>query len=235
MLNFIINIYTQAIYEPILNLLVALYNVIPGQDIGVVIILITLAIRIILAPFMHKALRGQKEMSNMQPKIAELREKFKDNRTEQTKAITELYKENDINPFSSCLPLLIQLPILIALYQVFDKALKGNLDGLYSFVSTPGILNSMLFGWIDLANPNIVLAIIAGLVQFWQSWLITKSQNQEHMDPTMKAMSIPTMYVLPLVSIYIAWKLPAGRPFYWIVTSLFAVGHQYHFDKPLVP
>ena len=235
MLNFIINIYTQAIYEPILNLLVALYNVIPGQDIGVVIILITLVIRIILAPFMHKALRGQKEMSNMQPKIAELREKFKDNRTEQTKAITELYKENNINPFSSCLPLLIQLPILIALYQVFDKALKGNLDGLYSFVSNPGVLNSMLFGWIDLANPNIVLAIIAGLVQFWQSWLITKSQNQENMDPTMKAMSIPTMYVLPLVSIYIAWKLPAGLPLYWIITTLFAVGQQYYFNKTHVP
>lgn len=235
MLNFIINIYTQAIYEPILNLLVGLYNIIPGQDIGVVIILITIAIRIILAPFMHKALRGQKEMSTLQPKIAKLREQFKDNKAEQTKAITELYKENNINPFSSCLPLLIQLPILIALYQVFDKALKGNLDGLYSFVSNPGVLNSMLFGWIDLANPNIILAIIAGLVQFWQSWLITKSQNQEGMDPTMKAMSIPTMYVLPLVSIYIAWKLPAGLPLYWIVTTLFAVGQQYYFNRTHVP
>lgn len=235
MLNFLINIYTQAIYEPILNLLVGLYNIIPGQDIGLVIILITIAIGIILAPFMHKSLKGQKEMSVLQPKIAQLREKYKDDRAEQTKAITELYKEHNINPFSSCLPLLIQLPILIALYQVFDKALKGNLDGLYSFVTNPGMLNSTLFGLVDLATPNIVFAILAGLVQFWQSWLITKSQNTEGMDPTMKAMSIPTMYILPLVSVYIAWKLPAGLPLYWIVTTLFAVGQQYYFNRTHVP
>ncbi len=235
MLNFIVNIYTQAIYEPILNLLVGLYNIIPGHDIGLVIILVTVAIRIILAPFMHKSLKGQKEMSVLQPKISALREKHKDDKTEQTKAITELYKEHNINPFSSCLPLLIQLPILIALYQVFAKALKGNLEGLYSFVHNPGVLNSTLFGWVDLAHPNIIFAILAGLVQFWQSWMITKSQNTEGMDPTMKAMSIPTMYVLPLVSIYIAWKLPAGLPLYWIVTTLFAIGQQYYFNRTHVP
>lgn len=235
MLHFLVHIYTVGIYEPILNLLVGLYNIIPGHDIGLVIILITLVIRIILAPFMHKALRGQKEMSSMQPKIAELREKFKDNKADQTKAITELYKENNINPFSSCLPLIIQLPILIALYQVFRHALRGNLDGLYSFVSHPAVLNSKLFNLVDLANPNIVFAILAGLVQFWQSWLITKSQNQDNMDSTMKAMSIPTMYVLPLVSVYIAWKLPAGLPLYWIVTTLFAVGQQYYFNHTHVP
>lgn len=235
MLNFIINLYTQAIYEPILNLLVGLYNIIPGHDIGLVIILVTIAIRIILAPFMHKSLKGQKEMSVLQPKISALREKHKDDKTEQTKAITELYKEHNINPFSSCLPLLIQLPILIALYQVFAKALKGNLEGLYSFVHNPGVLNSTLFGWVDLAHPNIIFAILAGLVQFWQSWMITKSQNTEGMDPTMKAMSIPTMYVLPLVSIYIAWKLPAGLPLYWIVTTLFAIGQQYYFNRTHIP
>lgn len=235
MLNFLINIYTVGIYEPILNLLVGLYNIIPGNDIGLVIILVTIVIRIILAPFMHKALRGQKEMSSLQPKIAALREQHKGNQAEQTKAITDLYKEHNINPFASCLPLLIQLPILIALYQVFDKALKGNLDGLYSFVTNPGALNPMLFGWIDLSQPNIYFAIIAGLVQFWQSWLITKSQDQTHMDPTAKAMQIPTMYILPLVSVYIAWKLPAGLPLYWIVTTLFAVGQQYYFNRTHVP
>lgn len=235
MLHFITQIYTVGIYEPILNLLVGLYNIIPGHDIGVVIILVTIAIRFILAPFMHKSLKGQKEMSQLQPKIAELREKHRGNQAEQTKAITDLYKEHNINPFSSCLPLLIQLPILIALYQVFAKALRGNLDGLYGFVANPGQLNSMLFGLVDLAHPNIVFAILAGLAQFWQSWMITKSQDQTHMDPAAKAMAIPTMYVLPLVSIYIAWKLPAGLPLYWIVTTLFAIGQQYYFNRTHVP
>jgi YidC/Oxa1 family membrane protein insertase len=235
MLHLIGQIYNTIIYYPILNLLVGLYNNIPGHDMGVVIILITLVIRFILAPFMHKALKGQKDMSSMQPRIAAIREQYKDDKAAQTKAITDLYKENNINPFSSCLPLVIQLPILIALYQVFRQALHGNLNGLYHFVHNPGVLNSKLFGLVDLASPNIVFAVLAGLAQFWQSWLITKSQDQTHMDPTAKAMSIPTMYVLPLVSIYIAWKLPAGLPLYWIVTTLFAVGQQYYFNRTHVP
>lgn len=235
MLHFLINIYTHAIYEPILNLLVGLYNIIPGHDIGLVIILITLVIRIILAPIMHKALRSQKEMSLLQPKLAAVKEKHKDDKAEQTKAITALYKEHNINPFSSCLPLIIQLPILIALYQVFRKALNGNLNGLYHFIHNPGTLNSTLFGIIDLAHPNIIFAILAGLTQFWQSWMIMKSQDQASMDPTAKAMSAPTLYVVPLVSVYIAWKLPAGLPLYWIVTTLFAIGQQYYFNRTHVP
>ncbi|HEX3099382.1 MAG TPA: YidC/Oxa1 family membrane protein insertase [Patescibacteria group bacterium] len=235
MLHFIGHIYTLGIYQPILNLLVGLYNIIPGHDIGVVIILITLVIRFILAPFMHKSLKGQKQMSSIQPKIAALREKHKGDQAEQTKAITELYKEHGINPFSSCLPLVVQLPILIALYQVFRQALRGNLSGLYHFVHNPGMLNSKLFGIVDLASPNIAFAIIAGMAQFWQSWLMMKSQNQDNMDATAKAMTIPTLYVLPLVSVYIAWKLPAGLPLYWIITTLFAVGQQYYFNRTHVP
>lgn len=226
-----IEIYTQVIYNPILNLLVGLYNIIPGHDIGVVIILVTIVIRLALAPFMHKSLKGQKAMSALQPKIAELREKHKDDQQEQAKAMMSLYKEHNVSPFSSCLPLLIQLPILIALYQVFSKALKGNLEGLYSFVSNPGMLNTKLFGIFDLTQPNIVFAVLAGLAQFWQSWLISKWQTAPTGDATAKALNIQMLYILPLISVFIAWRLPAGLPLYWIVTTLFAVGQQYYINK----
>src|SRR4051812_9493570 len=118
--------YQEIIYRPILNLLVYLYNVLPGHDIGAVIILVTIVIRFILAPFMHKSLKSQKAMNALQPKMNEVREKHKDNKEAQAKAMMELYKDNKINPLSSCLPLVIQLPILIALYQVLAHALKGN-------------------------------------------------------------------------------------------------------------
>jgi YidC/Oxa1 family membrane protein insertase len=231
MLNFINVIYTNAIYEPILNLLVWLYNVIPGHDIGIVIILVTIVIRLILSPFMHKSMKGQREMSALQPKLKEIRERHKDDRAEQTKALTEFYKENNVNPLSSCLPVLIQLPILIALYHVFSKALKGNLEGLYPFVHNPVSLNHHLFGIFDLSNPNIWFAILAGLAQFWQSWMMFQTQKAQGQDETMKAMSLPTLFILPLISIYIAWKLPAGLPLYWIVTTLFAIGQQYYFNR----
>lgn len=221
--------YTQIIYNPLLNLLVYFYNIIPGHDMGIVIILLTLVIRFILAPTMHKSLKSQKAMTALQPKLNELRERYKDNKEAQTKAMMELYKEHKVNPFSSCLPLLIQLPVLIALYQVFSKALHGNLDGLYSFVYRPEVINPNFLNLIDLSKPNIVFAILAGIAQFFQSrMMLAGSQNT---DPTAKAMAIQTTYVLPAVSVFIAWKLPAGLPLYWIVTTLFAIGQQYYVAK----
>ncbi len=222
-------LYNEIIYRPILNLLVYLYNIIPGHDVGIVIILVTILIRIILAPLFHKSLKGQKAMSALQPKLNELREKHKDDKEAQTKAMLDLYKEHKINPLSSCLPILVQLPILIALYQVFDKALKGNLDGLYNFVANPGVLDPTLLGFLDLTKPNIPLAVIAGLAQFWQSKLMVSSQHPSN-DPTMKIMSVQTTYVLPIISIVIAVSLPAGLPLYWVVTTLFAVGQQYYIN-----
>jgi YidC/Oxa1 family membrane protein insertase len=141
----------------------------------------------------------------------------------------DLYKENKINPLSSCLPLLIQLPILIALYQVFSKALHGNLNGLYHFVSNPGTINPKLFNLIDLSQPNIWFGVVAGLAQFWQSrMMISKTKPT---DPTAKAMNIQMMYVLPVISAIVAIRLPAGLPLYWIVTTLFAIAQQYYIQK----
>ncbi len=236
MLGFLNLIYTDAIYRPILNLLVGLYNVFPIHDIGIVIIIVTLLIRIVLAPFMHKSLKSQKTLSGLQPKMNELREKHKDNKEEQAKAMMDLYKEHKVNPFSSCLPVLIQLPILIALYQVFSKALHGNLNGLYAFVHNPGALDPKFLNLIDLSHPNIVFALLAGAAQFWQSRIITKwsapaTSNGSAQDMTTKAMNIQMTYVLPIVSVVIAWSLPAGLPLYWIVTTLFAVGQQYYVQR----
>lgn len=228
-----LDLYYSIIYEPILNLLVYLYNVLPGHDIGLVIILVTIAIRLLLAPFMHKSLKSQKAMNVLQPKLNELREKHKNDREAQAKAMMELYREHKINPLSSCLPLLIQLPILIALYQVLDRALKGNLTGLYGFITNPGSINPRFLDLIDLSQPNFAFAIVAGLAQYWQSRMMLP---QNTTDPTAKMMNVQMLYILPIISIVIAWRLPAGLPLYWIVTTLFAVGQQYYIlrkkDQP---
>ena len=226
---FFLNAYNLAIYRPLLNLLVAAYNLIPGHDVGVVIILVTLIIRLILAPFMHKSLKSQKAMNALQPKLNELREKHKDDREAQAKAMMELYREHKVNPASSCLPLLIQFPILIALYQVFSKALHGNLTGLYHFVTNPGALNPKFLHLIDLSQPNFVFAILAGAAQYWQSRLLLSKTPST--DPTMKAMNLQTLYVFPVLSVIIALRLPAGLPLYWIVTTLFAVAQQYYINR----
>lgn len=225
-----IALYNNIIYYPLLNLLVWFYNIIPGHDIGIVIVLLTLLIRLALAPSFHKSLKSQKAMNDLQPKLNELREKHKDNKEEQARAMMGLYKEHKINPLGSCLPLLIQLPILIGLYQVFSKALGGHeLVGLYKFVQSPASINPYFLGLINLAKPSIALGILAGLAQFWQSkMMMPKTQSA---DSTTKIMSMQTTYVLPVVSAVIAIKLPAGLPLYWIVTTLFAVGQQYYINR----
>lgn len=228
-----LSLYYNIIYYPLLNLLVFFYNLIP--DIGVVIILLTALIRLVLAPSFHKSLKSQKAMTDLQPKLNELREKHKDDKEAQARAMMQLYSEHKINPFSSCLPLIIQIPILIALYQVFNRALNPALDlaerlkGLYGFISTPEVLNPTFLGLIDLSKPSIALGVVAGLAQFWQSkMMMGKTQSQ---DATQKAMALQTTYVLPLVSIFVAARLPAGLPLYWIVTTVFAIAQQYYIIK----
>ena len=174
-------------------------------------------------------------MNDIQPKLNELREKHKDNKEAQAKAMMELYKEHKINPFASCLPLLLQLPILIGLYQVFRVALNPamnmtSVERLYSLMcrGPRALARIFLRLWI-CRNPALLLAVIAGLAQFWQSKLMMpKTAGQ---DATMKAMQMQTTYVLPVISMIIAMKLPAGLPLYWIVTTLFAVGQQYYINE----
>lgn len=223
-----LNLYNEVIYRPLLNLLVFFYHYIP--DIGVVIVLLTLLIRLVMAPSFHKQIKSQKAMTDLQPKLNELKEKHKGDKEGQAKAMMELYKEHKINPLSSCLPLIIQLPILIALYQVFSKALNNHLTGLYSFVVKPEIINPKFLGLMDLSKPSIVLGIFAGLAQFWQSKMMMP-KNTGQQDATAKAMSLQTTYVLPIISVVIAIKLPAGLPLYWVVTTLFAIGQQYWMNR----
>jgi len=230
---FFITLYDEIIYRPLLNLLVFFYHYIP--DIGVVIVLLTLLIRLLMAPSFHKSLKSQKAMTDLQPKLNEVKEKYKNDKEGQAKAMMQLYKDHKINPLSSCLPLLIQFPILIALYQVFSKALNNHLTGLYSFVVKPETINPFFLHLMDLSKPSIVLGVLAGLAQFWQSKMMLPKTSSGAQDATAKAIQVQTTYFLPIVSVVIAIKLPAGLPLYWLVTTLFAVGQQYWLVKKQQP
>jgi len=241
---FLGTLYHEIIYRPLLNLLIFFYNIIPGHDIGIVIVLLTILIRLLLAPSFHKSLKNQKALNDLQPKLNNLREKHKDNKETQAKAMMDLYKEHNINPLSSCLPMLIQLPVLIALYQTFRIAL-GNHDitGLYSFVAKPSYISPYFIHLVDLSKtaymnghwyvPALILGLLAGAVQYWQSrMMLPKVANT---DPTARAMAMQTTYVLPLFSVFISLRLPAGLPLYWVVTTLFAVAQQYYIISKATP
>jgi YidC/Oxa1 family membrane protein insertase len=217
-------------YQPILNLLVFLYNSIPGHDVGLAIIAVTIVVRLILYPTFSSSIKSQKALQEIQPEVDALREKHKDDKAEQTKAMLQLYQEKKINPYSSCLPLLIQLPFIFALYRVLNNQLqKSSIDGLYSFIHNPGSLNPIAFGGLNLADPkNVPLAILAAVLQFAQAaYMQRQTHPKSKVDPTMKIMQTQMLYVLPIITFFVALKLPAGLPLYWSVTTLFAIAQQW--------
>jgi YidC/Oxa1 family membrane protein insertase len=222
------NIFNTILVDPLLNVLVFAYQYIP--DVGVVIILITALVRLAMMPSFHKSLKHQKALADLQPKMDEIKQKYKDDKEQQAKAMMELYKIHKVNPLSSCLPLLIQLPILIALYQVFIKSLNGGeLEGLYSFVQNPGTISPMFFNWVNLANPNVIFAAIAAVLQYYQAKLMLPKQQSQ--DTTARMISYQTLYFLPAVTLFIGFKLPASLPLYWIVTTAIGLAQQYYIIR----
>jgi YidC/Oxa1 family membrane protein insertase len=233
-MELLINLFNQLLYYPLFNALIWLYNVIPGQDLGIAIIVLTALIRLILYPLSQKAIRSQKAMTKLQPEIKEIRKKYKD-KEEQAKAMMNLYQKYKINPFSGCLPILIQLPILIALYRVFFTGLDPQkLEVLYGFIERPESLNLMFLGIVNLSERSIVLALLAGFFQFVQSKMIMPQKVIQSSSGTKIAgldisslMSQQMIYFMPLITIFIAWNLPAALPLYWIVITLFGIVQQY--------
>lgn len=225
--------FKAVLYQPLLNLLILFYIYLPGHDFGIAIIALTAVIRLILWPLMAQSIRSQKILSEIQPKIQELQKKYKDDKEKQMKEMMALYKEAKINPFGSFLPLLIQLPILFALYQVFWRGFQpGSMSNLYSFVQNPGVINPSFLGLINLSEASIILAFIAGITQFIQTKMMTPAmKSQKSSSQISDKMQNQMLYILPIFTVFILWKLPAAIGLYWIVTSVFSIVQQYFILK----
>ncbi|OGN01274.1 MAG: hypothetical protein A3G51_01575 [Candidatus Yanofskybacteria bacterium RIFCSPLOWO2_12_FULL_43_11b] len=220
-------LFNEILYRPLFNAVVFLYDILPGHDFGLAIIVLTTLIRIMFFPLSIRTVRSQKALNQLNPKIQEIKQKFKGDKSAQSAETMKLYKENNINPLAGCLPLLIQLPILIALYQAFIAGLKPeNLNMLYGFVSNPGVVNKISFGFIDTTSKMPLLAILAGAAQFIQAWA-TKAQNQDsNPNKEMAALNSQMLYFFPVMIIIIGWNLPAGLVLYWITTTVFSILEQ---------
>ncbi len=228
-------LFHTLLYQPIFNLLVFLYNIIPGGDIGSAIIALTILIKIALWPLMHQSLKSQKALQEIQPKIEEIKVRNKDNKEALAKEMMELYQHEKVNPLSSCLPMLVQLPILIALYRVllvgFDPSLFSE---LYSWVANPGEINSVFLGVINLAETSILLAVLAGIFQFFQTRMLMSkkppkevSKSEGAKDETMLAsMNKSMLYFMPIITVVIGVTLPGGLTLYWVTVNAFSIFQQ---------
>jgi YidC/Oxa1 family membrane protein insertase len=235
-------LFHTIIYQPLYNILILLYNIIPGKDFGISIILITILIRIALIPLYKKQIESQKKLQELQPKIKALQEKTKNDKEQQTKQLMELYKEHKTNPFSGCLPLIIQLIIFIAIYRVLinisSNGLQADLSQLYSFVADPGRINQFFISLVDLTKPSIVFAVLAAIAQYFQTKMLMKNQPQapknEDADgkpDIAQMMSKQMLYLGPFLTLFIGIKFAAGLSLYWLAGTLFMLVQQIWMER----
>lgn len=224
-MNPFLSLYNEFLWRPLFNGLVFFYNLLPWQDFGLAIIIFTIIIRIILAPLMLKAQRAQKELSKIQPEIKKTQEQFKNDREAQGRAMMELYAKHKVNPFSGCLMMLLQLPLLIALFSVFQQSFKPeSMSYLYSFVTNPGVLNPISFGILDLSKGNIYLGVLAAATQYIQSKLtiVTPAPSPAGGDFA-KALRWQALYFLPVLILVWSFKLPSALILYWTVLNFLGI------------
>jgi YidC/Oxa1 family membrane protein insertase len=237
-MDLLINAFNVILYQPLFNALVLLYEHLPGHDFGLAVIFLTVIIRLLFYPLMVQSIKSQKSLSELQPKVQKIQSEYKEDKERQARAMMELYQKEKINPFGGCLPLLIQLPILFALYRVFWKGFQPEAMGmLYSFVPHPGVIDPTFLGIINLGEASLVLAVLAGLTQFFQTKMITpktqKAGQEGQMAQFSGMMQKQMLYFFPILTVFILWNLPAAIGLYWIITALFSILQQYLiFKKP---
>lgn len=227
------NFFTVLITRPLFNLLIGLSMLGPGTHLAVGIVLLTFLTRLLLLPSSLKALRAQRKLQAISQRIGEVRDQHKDDQRKQTEELMRLYRAEGVHPLSSCLPLLIQFPILIGLYLAVQQGL--NLDGtslLYPFIPKPETISTSFFG-LNLAQPDrIFLPLLAGLLTYVQIRQTSSQQLAAATDPAAQ-FARQSKFIFPAMTVIFAIQLPAALPLYWSVSNLFSIAQQWWIDKSL--
>lgn len=250
--------------QPIFNILIFIYGIIPGQDFGVALILFTVIVRLLMWPLVKKQLHQTKAMREIQPELVKIKQRAKGNKQLESQLMMELYKEKGINPFGSIGTLLLQLPIFIALFAVVNLILADHNNiakYTYDFLEgIPGIqaaitgqLNHTLFGIVDLTKhafdasgmywPLLIIAVIAAVLQFYQSKMIMpqpkekrklrdmlkaqsdgKQVDQAEMTAQMNGKMI---WLFPILTFWVSTYLSGALVLYLMCTNAMAIFQQY--------
>lgn len=223
----------QIFYIPFYNVLI-FFAWLANGSVGWSIVLLTVLIRLVLLPSSIKAAKSATKMQTLQPKMNEIKEKYKGDQKKQNEEMMRLYKEEGASPFGACLPLLIQLPILLILYRVFTVGLDTSRYGLlYSFTPRPETLEPIFLG-INLAKPELwILPILAGVLQLILSLMSMPKpvKNKGGKVDPMQSMTRQMTYLFPIMTVFIGRSIPAALTLYWVITTLFGIGQQWYVNR----
>lgn len=231
-------LFRLVVLQPLFNFLILLYRLLPGHDLGVAVLLLTVAIKALLWPLNRQAFLNQKKMGRVQARLKELQGKYKDRPAEQAQQMNELFRQEKINPWSSLWPVVVQLPILLALYQIFSREVwQINAGLLYPFVPTTSRVNPLFLGLLDLSQPNALLAFLAALLQFWQTRTAEKLMKQGQPQPAGGSLNASALlqkemlFLFPALTFFILLKFPSVLGLYWTAISFLATIEQHLFQK----
>lgn len=221
-------LWNAILYKPLVNLLAALVVIIPGKDMGVAIVLLTILVKALLYPLSQRSIESQAKMNLLTPELNKIKASGV-SKEEQARLTFELYQKHKTNPFSGCLLILIQIPIIFALYYVFLKGITFDSGILYSFTPNPGAVNTNFLGLLDITGKSLVLAVLAGISQYFQAMLMpkpTQSGDNTFTDSFSKSMSVQMKYVFPFLIAFIAYRVSGAIALYWVTSNIFAICQQ---------
>ncbi|MCX6735674.1 MAG: YidC/Oxa1 family membrane protein insertase [Candidatus Parcubacteria bacterium] len=224
-------------FQPMYNALVLLVDILPGGSVGLAVIILTLLVKFVLFPLSQKSVVTQAKMRKLEPELKRVKELHKNNQQELARVTMELYKKEGVNPFSGCFLLLLQLPIIFALYYVFLAGLKFDKTLLYSFVSLPDTVNSVFLG-IDLVKKSMLLAVIAGISQYYQIALSmpalpkrTSNEPMSFQEEFSRNMNTQMKYIFPFLVVFISYSISSAIALYWIISNMFAIGQELYVRR----
>lgn len=226
-----IDFFYTVLYTPIYNLLIGLTDVLPGYDIGLAVVVATLIVKIIIMPLSFAALRTQRAVKAMEPEMKKIRESMKDDKEAQAKAMFALYKEYKVNPFAGLLTLLIQLPIVLSLYWVFNSKtlLTVNTDILYSLIPVPETIAPLFLGVFAVTGASIILSLLAGATQLVYGWYAIpmpekpKVPGKDMQADFGRAMAMQMRFILPVFIVIAAYFTSVAIALYFITSNLVGV------------
>lgn len=238
--NFIGNIWHLLFTRPIYNLLIIIAHTF-GNSLGMGIVLLTILARLLLLIPTQRAMESQRAMQKIQPKLKELQAKYKNDQQHLSMETMQLMKENKVNPMGSCLPLLFQFPILLALFLVIRQG--GSVS--YAVHLYPPLahiqvseISHIFLGMLNLTQPEIyVLPITLALLQFWQLRMSFKrvqngpKQQTPSGMPDVSQINTVMTYALPAFIAIAAFSLPSGVALYWLISTLFSIGQQFVVNR----
>jgi len=236
----VISVFFHAVfYNPIYNALIALIALVPGGDVGVAVILLTISIRLILLPFSLSAARTQRAMKALEPKIKALKEAYKDDKEREAVETLALYKAAQVNPFASILTAFIQIPVLLALYWVFryESFTVMNVARLYAFTPTPHTVSLEFLGIISVMGKSLFLAVCAGLTQLLQAHMALsgtmKPAPGAAQGDFQKIIGMQLKYVFPFLIAAISYTTSGAVALYFIATNLAGSAQEWHVRRTI--